>query len=218
MKTRRQLKQEARNALKGNWGLGVAITLFVFIASVFLEFFPPYSTEVHYEVQTTWKDLASPLWLYLVVSALTIGEVKVFLQLSRYERTRFSDIFTFFTSGRQYFRAVGAYFFTILYTLLWSLLLIIPGIIKAYSYSMTYYLINDDPNLSIHQAITKSRQMMDGHKWKYFVLQLSFIGWALLGILTLGIGFLWIAPYMSATSAQFYLNLRNQAEPAPVQE
>ncbi|GHT57847.1 hypothetical protein FACS18945_2990 [Bacteroidia bacterium] len=90
----------------------------------------------------------------------------------------------------------------------WSLLLIIPGIIAAISYSMTFYIIADDPAISAMDAINKSKKMMYGYKMKYFCLSLRFLGWALLCILTLGIGFLWLMPYIQVTFAKFYDDLK----------
>jgi uncharacterized membrane protein len=92
----------------------------------------------------------------------------------------------------------------ILFILLWTLLLIIPGIIAAISYSMTFYILADDNSIGAMDAIDKSKKMMDGYKWKCFCLGLRFLGWALLCILTLGIGFLWLMPYMQVSMAKFY--------------
>jgi uncharacterized membrane protein len=104
------------------------------------------------------------------------------------------------------------------FILLWMLLLIIPGIIAALSYSMTFYIIADDETMDAMEAIDKSKAMMDGYKWKYFCLALRFVGWALLCILTLGIGFFWLMPYMQVTNAKFYEDVKanymsQQAEP-----
>ena len=85
---------------------------------------------------------------------------------------------------------------------------IIPGIIKSFSYAMTYFIINDHPEYSLNQAITESRRMMDGHKMEYFILCLSFIGWFILSCITLGIGFLWLIPYFYTTSAAFTKRLQ----------
>ena len=95
-----------------------------------------------------------------------------------------------------------------LYTLFWGLLLIIPGIIKSLAYSMTYFISKDHPEYSIDECIEASKRMMDGHKGELFVLYLSFIGWFLLGILTLGIGYLWLIPYMDTTIAHYYEELK----------
>ena len=104
-----------------------------------------------------------------------------------------------------------------LFILLWSLLLIIPGIIMAYAYSMAIYVANDNPELSAMDAIRKSRELMDGHKWDLFVLDLSFIGWILLCLLTCGIGFIFLAPYMEMAHVEFYRELVDkQVEEAQV--
>ena len=96
-----------------------------------------------------------------------------------------------------------------IFTCLWTLLLIVPGIIKAYSYSMTPYILVDNPELSVREAIRKSQQMMVGQKFNLFYLQLSFIGWFFLACFTGGIGFLWLVPYYQTAQAAFYQNLRN---------
>ncbi len=100
-----------------------------------------------------------------------------------------------------------------LYTGLWSLLFVIPGIVKSYSYAMTMYIMQDHPELSGNDAITKSRRMMDGHKFDLFILDLSFIGWYLLGALTFGILIVfYVEPYRQVTRANFYEQLRMDYE------
>jgi len=100
--------------------------------------------------------------------------------------------------------AMGAYLLMILFVFLWSLLLIIPGIIAAISYSMTFYILADDSSIGAMDAIDKSKRMMYGYKWKYFGLGIMFFGLSILCILTLGIGFLWLVPYKQVTMAKFY--------------
>lgn len=96
-----------------------------------------------------------------------------------------------------------------IFTFLWSLLFIIPGIIKGYAYSMAYYIKVDHPEYDWKQCIKESQEMMRGHKWRLFCLQFSFIGWILLGLLACGIGLLWVSPYMTAANAEFYEDLKN---------
>lgn len=91
-----------------------------------------------------------------------------------------------------------------LYTFLWSLLFIIPGIIAAYSYAMTGYILAEDPELTAGEAISRSKEMMSGNRFRLFCLQFSFIGWEILSALTLGIGNLWLRPYKQAAVAAFY--------------
>lgn len=97
-----------------------------------------------------------------------------------------------------------------IYTVLWTLLLIIPGIIKAYSYAMAPYVFKDNPEISCDDAIKESMRLMDGHKLQLFLLDLSFIGWVILASLTLGIGFLWLVPYWQTTRVHFYEDLKKE--------
>ena len=101
---------------------------------------------------------------------------------------------------------------TYVYMILWTLLLIIPGIVKSIAYSQTVYVLKDCPELSYNQAIERSMAMMEGHKWQYFCLMLSFIGWILLVCLTMGIATLWVTPYMTATMAHFYEYVKEEYE------
>lgn len=91
-----------------------------------------------------------------------------------------------------------------LFTFLWSLLFVIPGIVKSIAYSQSYYIALDHPEYDASTCITESRKMMVGHKWKYFCLQLSFIGWYIVGSLCLGIGVLWVEAYREAANTAFY--------------
>lgn len=97
-----------------------------------------------------------------------------------------------------------------IYTGLWMLLLVVPGVIKAYSYAMTDYILKENPDMNNNAAIEKSMAMMEGHKMRLFMLDLSFIGWALLAVLTLGIGFFFLQPYVQVAHAAFYEDLKAQ--------
>ena len=110
-----------------------------------------------------------------------------------------------------YGRVVKTMFLRGLYVALWSLLFIIPGVIKSYSYRMVPYILADQPELGGNAAITRSREMMAGNKWKAFVLDLSFIGWELLSCLTLGVlGLFYVKPYRYCTNAELYQALKAQ--------
>lgn len=102
----------------------------------------------------------------------------------------------------------------LLFTFLWSLLFVIPGIIAAYKYAMAPYILLEDPNCTPLEAINRSKEMMEGHKGELFVLELSFIGWALLSVFTLGIGGLFLTPYTNAADAVFYRDLQAQERAA----
>lgn len=108
-----------------------------------------------------------------------------------------------------YKNTVKTMFFRDLFTFLWSLLFIIPGIVKAYEYQMIPYLLADNPQMTKEQAFAESKRMMNGQKWRAFVLDLSFLGWNILSALTIGIvGIFYVQPYMDATHAALYEALR----------
>ena len=120
-----------------------------------------------------------------------------------------------FAPFKQYARTVGAVLLVFVYTLLWTLLLVIPGIIKAYSYSMTFYILRENPEMTAGDAITASQKMMDGHKMDLFLLSPSFIGWAILASITFGIGYLWLIPYIYTAYAAFYETLKKETSVTP---
>lgn len=109
-----------------------------------------------------------------------------------------------FSGYNQFTRLATTGLLVCLYTLLWSLLFIIPGIIKSISYSQTMFILKDNPNMENNEAIELSMEMMEGYKMNYFMLQLSFIGWWLLVFATCGIALLWVKPYLTAAEAHFY--------------
>ncbi len=116
---------------------------------------------------------------------------------------------------RNYWHTFVTLFLRDLFLFLWFLLLIIPGFVKAYSYCMVPYILAEHPDMPPKEIITRSREMMDGNKLQAFLLDLSFIGWVLLGILTLGLLFIfWTSPYMESTHAALYLKLKEESEAA----
>lgn len=142
------------------------------------------------------------LAVFLLSGALTAGLLWYHLKIWRGEEGEFRDLFSKF--NKDFPRITKMYLLQTLYVFLWSLLLIIPGIIMAVAYSQAYYLMLDDPDLGAAEALDLSKQLMKGRKWEYFMIYLSFLGWFLLGILTLGILFLWIDPYLLQTLTGYY--------------
>lgn len=143
---------------------------------------------------------------------LAFGICRVFLQLVRSQKdtVEIGDLF----SGTDQFMSLFVLNLLVgLFTFLWSLLFIVPGIIKSYAYSMAFYIKHDHPEYDWKQCIDESRRMMDGHKWQLFCLDFSFIGWALLGLLCCGIGTLWVTPYQTAARTNFYENLKALYDP-----
>lgn len=117
-----------------------------------------------------------------------------------------------FKGYKEFMRIGGTTVLMYLYAALWSLLLLIPGIVKSISYSQTYYVMHDNPGLSYNKAIERSMAMMDGYKMRYFKLLLSFIGWFLLNLITCGISTFWVTPYMQTAFAHFYEFVKEEYE------
>lgn len=123
----------------------------------------------------------------------------------------FKEFISYCFKGKRYFDVMVTMLLRSIYTFLWTLLFIIPGIVKSYAYRMVPYILADNPSIGYNRAIELSQEMMDGNKLDTFVLDLSFIGWNLLGLLACGIGILFVQPYVNATDAELYLILRKEA-------
>ncbi len=147
--------------------------------------------------------------LLLVTGPLTLGTTKVSLQVVKGEKP---EIATLFDGFKDFTRTVVLAITNELLIFAWSLLFVIPGIIKAYAYSMSYYVLLDNPNLTANEARKKSMELMSGNKWRLFCLQFSFIGWYLLSMLTFGILLFWVVPYMNVATAKFYVELLPEEE------
>lgn len=145
-----------------------------------------------------------------VLGPLSYGYYVSFLNSKRTgEVVRIENLFDGF---KDYARVFLTNLLQSIYIVLWTLLLIVPGIIKSISYSQTFFVLKDNPELKNNAAIERSMAMMEGHKMEYFCLILSFIGWLLLGILTLGIGLLWVNPYIATATAHFYEYVKEDYE------
>ena len=190
VKENKELMAEARESLSGNWGLAIATFL---VYGIIISIFQVIPT------------VGSVLALF-IAGPMLVGVSMFSLSLSRGESARLEQIFEGF---KNYGTVLGAYLLMVLFIFLWMLLLIIPGIIAAIAYSQTFYILAEDDTIGSMDALKKSKEMMDGYKWKYFCLGLRFIGWALLCILTLGIGFLWLSPYIQVSYAKFYEDVKN---------
>jgi uncharacterized membrane protein len=146
----------------------------------------------------------------LIMGPLTVGLAYTLLDVV--ENPNGSDNYEllFEPFKKSFVTSFLAIFLIGLFTFLWSLLLIIPGIIKALAYSMTPYIIAENPSIDPMEAISKSQSLMKGHKLDLFILYLSFIGWYLLGIITFGLALIFIIPYVETTVANFYVELRGK--------
>ncbi len=144
---------------------------------------------------------------FIIGGPITLGYVKFNLDMLNGQRPQFNDLFS------QFHRFGDAFLMQLMrgiFTGLWTLLFIIPGIIASYSYAMAPYILYENPNMSGMDAIKESKELMKGNKWRLFCLGFSFIGWSILAAFTCGIGMLWLHPYQEAAYAAFYQEIKRE--------
>lgn len=176
----------ARKNLKGNWGSAILVCLIFILISTTVGCIPVVGTII----------------TLLLTGQLIVGTIIYFVKLNNKEEAKFSSMFEGFE--KNLLNNCFTYLLEMLYVFLWTLLFIIPGIIKSYSYAMTMFLKAKNPQLESREAITMSREIMNGKKWSLFCLHFSFIGWILLSFITFGVGFVFLIPYMQASVTEFY--------------
>ena len=186
------IRLEARTLLAGKWGKLALVWLIL------------YAIDIVISSLTNWSFIL----ILIIAGPLDLGIHIIFLKIFRGEDFKIEEIFNGF---KDFGRSLGTYLLMTLYILLWSILLIVPGIIAAISYSMTFFILAENPNIKAADALRLSKQMMYGHKTQYFMLMLSFIGWFLLSILTFGIGLLFLYSYITMASTIFYQQIKGEA-------
>ena len=210
-------KAEALAALKGKWAPSV-LAVIVYVAAVLVFFVPYWIKAVRMDPTdlSAVKGLSCWFFFYfagiiLVGGPLLVGMVNAFkdLLLKGDDRLVANEFRTGFGNWLHHF---WGYLLRTLYVLLWAILFIIPGIVKTLAYAMTNYILVDHPELSANKAILLSNEMMKGHKYDLFYLYLSFAGWFILSMLTLGIGFFWLIPYAQTAQASFYQDVKAEWE------
>jgi len=231
MKLAADFRRIAREALRGRWGIAVIAGVIASMLGAIGSNGPELNIEVndgHFQagLQIAGQDMITTsglqtglfagLTAYILILAVVMGTVLFVIgsileigyskfNLNLVDRSEKAEIGTMFGYFHFWKTAAIARLLQTLYILLWSLLLIIPGIMAAYSYSMTGYILAENPHMKAEEAIARSKQMMAGNRWRLFCLQFSFIGWSLLSsLLTFGIGELWLTPYRQTASAAFY--------------
>jgi len=148
-------------------------------------------------------------WSAFVSGPVIVGKNRYFMEHRAFD-SRFERLFWSFKGGR-YGNIVKTMFLREIKVFLWSLLFVIPGIIKSYEYCMVPYILAENPQIDPDRAFKLSRQMTHGEKWKIFVLDLSFIGWEILGVLCCCVGGIFLRPYIEATFAELYQVMREKA-------
>lgn len=182
-------RQRAWAALSNKWGTVVLAMLIVVLLSGAINGIPGVG-------QVASLILSGPLQLGFVIVIMKVLKDEVV------------DVSNVFDGFKDFMSSFLLYLLNTIFVTLWSLLFVIPGIIASYSYSMSYYILKDNPGMDANEARKASIEMMKGHKWQLFCLEFSFIGWIILSILTFGILTLWVGPYMETAKAAFYEELK----------
>ena len=215
MKQNSEYRAQARAALESRWTEAVLMILIYLFLALFL-IVPMCAVAEHFTIRIPWLAESASGWTFLAIILFILplyygctNALLSCLRSNEEETNCLREMWHFFR--RDYSRSVPALLLVMVFsTLLGIVTLGIGAVVLNYAYSMVPYLLRDYPELSAREALRTSSQMMKGHKWDLFVLDLSFIGWILLGIMTAGIGLLWVAPYMETTRAAFYEDLKNE--------
>lgn len=197
---RSELKQNAKNQLKNNWGLAIGII----IVCTLISCIPNLLVEINDESLAI--AIITPIITLFITGPLTIGQCKFFINLANRSNPKFSDLWYGFNN---ILKAIGVTLLVGIIVSIGTILLIIPGIILSFMYSQVYYIMAENPEMSIIDCLKESARIMKGHKMDLFVLELSFLGWVILMGITFGIAGLYVLPYYSATLTNFYLEIKN---------
>lgn len=197
-----QLKSRAKEQIRGKWGVAIGTVL---VANIILEV--DFAYRVTSELGAEGLSYSINLIALLLGGVISVGLCRFLLNMATgREEARFDNLFSGFNI---YLKTLGLNILITLAVVAGTLLFIIPGIIVSLMFSQAFYILSEDPSKSITQCISESVNLMTGHKWELFYLELTFIGWWLLAVITLGIAALWVSPYQKLTEANFYLYLKN---------
>ena len=219
MLTAKETRKRAWKKLKGKWGTYAVCSLiyFLFIACcsvLTFIFIGPIILIISGSLILRYSYIAlnvfiGPIIALIISGSLILGYSFIALNVSRRKTINKRQIFYGF---KHFGSSFALYVCNNILLFLWALLFIIPGIIKSISYSMSFFALADNPYLSSSDARNKSIEIMNGKKLDYFILNLSFIGWILLGALTFGILYFWIFPYIFTAQAEFYRDIINESD------
>lgn len=229
MWTRRELKERAKERMRKNYSIMLLVSLIVLMldGSVFnivMEFknqvdvntvnsgeLIPFQDSIityvlpFFIVGSLLLMAVRIVYDAFIVYPFIVGEQKFYLE-NRKDREKINNLLYAFQ--HHYLHIVKIMFIMYLKLLLWTLLLFIPGIVKSYEYSMIPYILAENPNISTKEAFALSKQLTADQKMEMFILDLSFLGWQLLGVLLCGIGIVFVVPYRKATAAELYVKLK----------
>lgn len=207
MKQNSEFRRQALSKLEGNWGTAALITIvYLLSVNIITGGGSVCLAQIGQEVSIVGN------LLYILILPMSFACTVSFQNLARGGNLSVAYLFTFFSNKKVWVMMI----LKTIYIALWTLLLIIPGVIKSYSYAMAEFIMLDNPDVGSDEAIRLSMQMMKGNKLKLFLLDLSFIGWIILALLTFGLGMILLYPYIYTAHAEFYIDLKAETTAEPV--
>jgi len=207
MKSRQEIKALAKDAMRAQRGTSILLDIVVALVAIVL-LLPVILVLIFQGAGLlSWILYVVVICVLVVIAVNMLGE---FIKIYNREEASVAAVFTELKVN--FLRKLGGSWWVALWYLLWSMLFVIPGIIKFYSYFFTEYILADCPNVTARQAIKISMRITTGHKWEIFVFVLSFIGWHMLSAFTLGIlGLVFVYPYQNISIAGLYVEMRDEA-------
>ncbi|MCR5398492.1 MAG: DUF975 family protein [Lachnospiraceae bacterium] len=210
--TRAELKAQAKEQLAGKvWKLFLC-TLVACLPAIIVSSIQSASTIANGGVPGPFASMLTSVINILITPALSLGLIMVYLNVTYGDEPQVSTVFEPFK--RNYGKTIALTLLVGLFVILWTCLFIIPGIIMAYAYSQACYILAENPDMSAMDCIRESKRIMKGRKMDLFILELSFLPWALLVIVTAGIASIYVTPYMSLTMTNFYHRIKKGGDQA----
>lgn len=212
---RKELKNKAKESLQGKYGEAIKMYLIYFLIIFGISFIIGFiaglyagftNNNINNFTMNIIGVIASII-SFIIESMLAFGVISFYLKISRGENVTYKELFN---KKHLFWPYIVISIVTSIFIFLWSLLFVIPGIIASLAYTFVYLIKLDNESLTTLEVINESKRLISGYKWEYFILNLSFLGWVLLGIFTAGLLYFWLIPYMSVTQVNFYNYLKEK--------
>ena len=210
MKTNSEIRQDSLSIMKGNWTSGVVVVLLLCVAVTLCSIPTSLLGLSGSETSSSISEILNLLVAIFIFYPLAMSMVIMFLSFVKSGEKLSAKGLTLGFKSPLYSKSIVLYLLIAIYTFLWSLLLIVPGIIKSLSYALAPYILAENPELKANEAIEKSMAMMNGHKMQLFLMWLGYVGFALLSIFAFCIPLLWLYPYYQVVMVKFYEEVKSE--------
>lgn len=209
-----EFKNKAKESLNGKYKDAVILLLIIFAISLVASAILGIISGV-LNLNENIVNILSNITSTIITSFLAFGELNFYLKISRNEEVTYKELFS---KTNMFLKYIILYIIIYVLTCIGFLLFIVPGFIVILMFSQVYYIVLENPEIKITDALKQSKEMMDGHKMEYLSLIFSFLGWFILGIFTLGLLYFWLMPYVAVTQANYYNWLKTQQKKEAIAE